>query len=187
MIGPGFPDVLAAAARGDEQAFTRLWRDLQPPLLRYLQVLAPAMAEDLAAETWLEVVRGLGRFDGDELRFRSWVFLIARHRTIDWRRRAARQATELVPVDTLAHLQAPDDPAASALDAISGRSALALIATLTEDQAEVIALRVVAGLDVAQVAQIVGKPPGTVRVLAHRGLRRLAERLGEDARSGRAV
>lgn len=187
MIGPAFPEVLAAAVRGDERAFARLWLDLQPPLLRYLRVLAPSMAEDLAAETWLEVVRGLGRFTGDELQFRSWIFLIARHRTIDWRRRVARQVTEPVPVDELADLVAPDDPAAAALDAISSRSALALIATLTQDQAEVVTLRVVAGLDVAQVAEIVGKPPGTVRVLAHRGLRRLAERLGENARSGRAV
>jgi len=187
VIGAAFPEVLAAAAGGDERAFTRLWLDLQPPLLRYLRVLAPAVAEDMAAETWLEVVRGLARFTGDELRFRSWIFLIARHRTIDWRRRTARQATEPVPVDALAHLEAPDDPAAAALDAISGRSALALIATLSEDQAEVVTLRVVAGLDVAHVAEIVGKPPGTVRVLAHRGLRRLAERLGEGARSGMAV
>jgi len=187
VIGAAFPEVLAAAAGGDERAFTSIWLDLQPPLLRYLRVLAPAMAEDLAAETWLEVVRGLGRFTGEELQFRSWVFLIARHRTIDLRRRTARQATEPVPVDALAHLVASDDPAATALDAISGRSALALIATLSQDQAEVVTLRVVAGLDVAHVAEIVGKPPGTVRVLAHRGLRRLAERLGEDARAERVV
>ncbi len=40
-----------------------------------------------------------------------------------------------------------------------------------------VALRVIAGLDVEQVCRIVGKRPGAVRVLAHRGLRRLAERL----------
>jgi DNA-directed RNA polymerase specialized sigma24 family protein len=39
---------------------------------------------------------------------------------------------------------------------------------------------VVAGLEVARVAELMGKPPGTVRVLAHRGLRRLAERLGAE-------
>jgi RNA polymerase sigma-70 factor, ECF subfamily len=42
----------------------------------------------------------------------------------------------------------------------------------------VVALRVVAGLEVGEVARIVGKQPGAVRVLAHRGLRRLADRLG---------
>jgi hypothetical protein len=56
MIGHEFPAVLAAA-RGDEEAFGRLWRDLQPRLLRYFAVAAPAAAEDLASETWLAVIR----------------------------------------------------------------------------------------------------------------------------------
>jgi DNA-directed RNA polymerase specialized sigma24 family protein len=45
-------------------------------------------------------------------------------------------------------------------------------------------LRVVAGLAVHQVASVMGKPPGTIRVLTHRGLRKLAERLGPDRISG---
>jgi len=57
-----------------------------------------------------------------------------------------------------------------------------VVATLPPDQAEAVALRVVAGLDVDRVAEIMRKRPGTVRVLTHRGLRRLAERLGADAR-----
>ena len=68
----------------------------------------------------------------------------------------------------------------------STRAALALVAELPPDQAEVVALRVLAGLEVAEVARIVGKRPGTVRVLAHRGLRRLAERM-EAARLARGV
>ena len=52
------------------------------------------------------------------------------------------------------------------------------MATLPADQAEAIVLRVVAGLDVQRVADIMGKRPGTVRVLTHRGLRRLAQQLG---------
>jgi len=64
VIGPEFPAVLAAAAAGDEVAFGRLWRDLQPRLLRYFAVAAPAAAEDLASEAWLGVVRGLDRFSG---------------------------------------------------------------------------------------------------------------------------
>ena len=57
MIGPSFPHVLVAAQGGDEQSFEMLWQDLHPPLLRYLQVLAPAAAEDRAADTWLGVIR----------------------------------------------------------------------------------------------------------------------------------
>ena len=81
----------------------------------------------------------------------------------------------------LAEPLAPDDPAAAAVEGASTRAAIALIATLPTDQAEAIALRVMAGLEVSRVAEIMGKPPGTVRVLTHRGLRRLAERVGADS------
>lgn len=187
MIGPSFKAVLAAAADGDELAFGALWRDLQPALLRYLHALAPGSGEDLASETWLRVVKGLGQFSGDERAFRAWVFTVARHRAVDRWRRSARRQDELVPLDALAHLPAPDDPASSAVDAISSQAAVAMIATLPPDQAEVLLLRVVAGLDVAEVAAITGKRPGNVRVLAHRALHRLAERLDRQSWVGGPV
>ena len=93
MIGPEFPQVLSAAARGDEEAFARLWHDLQPRVLRYFAVVSPAAAEDLASETWLGVVRGIERFRGTEPAFRAWVFTIARHEALDWWRRAARMSS----------------------------------------------------------------------------------------------
>jgi RNA polymerase sigma-70 factor, ECF subfamily len=187
MIGASFPEVLAAAQQGDEQAFAAIWRELQPAVLRYLRVAAPAAAEDLAADTWVSVVRGLDRFRGDEQRFRGWVFTAARHRAVDWHRQASRQPTATLPIELLADRAAPDDPAAEAAELQSTRAALALIAELPRDQAEVVALRVVGGLDVAEVARIVGKRPGAVRVLAHRGLRRLAQRLGAAGRPARRV
>jgi RNA polymerase sigma-70 factor (ECF subfamily) len=177
MIGPLFPELLAAAQGGDERAFAVLWRDLQPAVLRYFQVTAAEAAEDLAADSWVSVIRGLGRFRGDERAFRAWVFTVARHRAIDWRRLAARRPTRSVPAELLAERPASDDPAAQVLEAQSTRAALALLAELPADQAEVVALRVLGGLEVAEVARIVGKRPGAVRVLAHRGLRRLAQRV----------
>ena len=181
MIGPSFEAVLAAAADGDELAFGVLWRDLQPAVLRFLNAFAPGSGEDLASETWLRVVKALGSFSGDERAFRAWVFTVARHRAVDRWRRTARHRDELVPLDALAHLPAADDPATAAVDAISGQAAVAKIATLPPDQAEVVLLRVVAGLDVAEVAAITGKRPGNVRVLAHRALRRLAAHLTHEA------
>jgi RNA polymerase sigma-70 factor (ECF subfamily) len=177
MIGPLFPELLAAAQDGDEQAFAVLWRDLQPAVLRYLQVVAPEASEDLAADTWVSVIRRLRQFQGDERAFRGWVFTVARHRAIDWRRQAARRPTTSVPVEQLAERPAPDDPVAAVFEGQSTRAALALLAELPADQAEVVALRVLGGLEVAEVARIVGRRPGAVRVLAHRGLRRLAKRV----------
>jgi RNA polymerase sigma-70 factor (ECF subfamily) len=177
VLGPEFPEVMRAAARGDQAAFARLWRDSQPPLLRYLRVVSGAAAEDVASEVWLEVSRRLPRFRGGEGEFRAWVFTTARRRVIDLRRYTARHPELLAGEPGELERRAPDDTAGAALERISTDAALALIASLPREQAEIIALRAVVGLDVAQVARIVGKRPGAVRVAAHRGLRALAARL----------
>ena len=79
---------------------------------------------------------------------------------------------------------AADDTVAAALEDISTEAALAFIATLPRDQAEIIVLRVVVGLEATQVAKIVGKSAGAVRIAAHRGLRTLTARLADaDATS----
>ena len=181
MIGAGFSEVLAAAKAGSSDAFAALWRDTNPPLLRYLRLLDPAAAEDLAAETWLHVVRGLRRFDGDELAWRAWVLTIARRRGVDDVRRKVRHPTSPLPWphgDDDGRAVA-DDTADVVLGTLDTRAALALVATLPPLQAEVIVLRVVAGLPVDTVAEIVGRSPGAVRVAAHRGLRALGRRLAE--------
>jgi RNA polymerase sigma-70 factor (ECF subfamily) len=187
MIGTSFPELLAAAQRGDQQAFAVLWRDLHPAVLRYLRVAAPSAAEDLAADCWLSVIDSMGRFGGDERAFRAWVFTIARHRAIDWHRRSARRRTEPLAPELAGERAASDDPAAEVLEAEATRAALALLATLPPSQAEVVALRVLDGLDVAAVAQITGRRPNAVRVLAHRGLRRLAGRLASTLGPERRV
>jgi RNA polymerase sigma-70 factor, ECF subfamily len=173
VIGAGFGVVLASAQAGDEEAFACVFRDVQPALLRYLRVITPE-AEDVAGDTWVQVVAGLAGFRGEEDAFRAWLFTIARHRAADaGRSRARRPAVPLAPGETADQPMAPD-AADVALEAISARAAVALIGALPRDQAEIIMLRVVAGLDAADVARIVGKSPGAVRVAAHRALRRLA-------------
>ena len=182
-----FPLVLRAATLGDERAFARLWRDAHPPLLRYLRVMAGDAAEDVAGEVWLEVARKLARFRGGEPEFRGWLFTLARRRVIDMRRYAARRPVRLIADAGELDRPAADDTAAAALERMSTEAALMLIATLPSKQAEVIVLRVVAGLDVGQVARIVGKRPGAVRVAAHRGLRTLAARLSATAGQAQGV
>jgi RNA polymerase sigma-70 factor (ECF subfamily) len=70
-----------------------------------------------------------------------------------------------------------DDPAADVLVDLSTRASLRLVSELPPEQAAAVRLRVMAGLDTDQVARIMGKQPGNVRVLSHRGLRNLARRL----------
>jgi len=171
--------VLAAAQGGSEAAFSRLWRDGNPALLRYLRVVAPETAEDVAAETWLHVVRGLAGFRGDEQAWRAWLFTTARRRAVDQIRRLSRRRERALEETLPGLLPISPDTAELAIEHIGTRSALALVARLPTHQAEVILLRVVAGLDTETVARLVARSPGAVRVAAHRGLRRMAEMLTE--------
>ena len=173
MIGAAFEATLTDARAGDEAAFACLFRDIQPVLLRYLHVIGRDAADDVASETWLQVITGLHSFRGDEQAFRAWLFTIARHRAIDYGRSRARRPTVPIATSGAEDPLAPD-AADVAIDRISAQAVLVLISTLPPDQAEIIMLRVVAGLDTNAVARIVGKSPGAVRVAAHRGLRRLA-------------
>lgn len=179
MIGDDFPAVLAAAQQGDEAAFTVLWRDCNPPLVRYLKVIAPQTAEDVAAETWASVIRAFGRFQGGEDSWRAWLFTTARRRvTDDGRRRSRRREWPMAEVG-LGEEPRAADPADVALENLATREAIAAVASLPPLQAEVIMLRVVAGLDTDTVAQLVGRSPGAIRVAVHRGLRRLAQVVSE--------
>jgi RNA polymerase sigma-70 factor (ECF subfamily) len=168
-------DALRRARAGDESGFLELWRELQPRLLRYLRVQGGDGCEDIAAETWLQIVRDLPTFIGTADGFRGWLFTIARHRAIDAARaKAARPSVPVADVSLAGRAASARSAEAEALDQISTQQAMALVASLPSDQAEMVALRVIAGLDVATVAELVGKSPGAVRVSVHRGLRALS-------------
>jgi RNA polymerase sigma-70 factor (ECF subfamily) len=176
-IGPDFDSVLAGAQAGAEWAFALLYRDLNPRLLRYLGAHAPSVAEDLTADTWLAAARQLAGFEGGEGDFRAWLFTIAYRQLVQHWRQTTRRRTDPVGPESFPELAAPDDPEAAGVSAMSARdAAAALAAALPPDQAQVILLRVVAGLDVDQVATLLGKRAGTVRVLQHKAIRRLAEK-----------
>ena len=182
MLGPEFGEVLEAAIRKDEVAFTRLWREYQPILLRYLYIVTGGTAEDVASEVWFEVSRGLARFRGTEDQFRSWLYTTARRRVIDLRRYQERRRVVLTGDLEGLDRAAGDETVTAALERLSTDAALDLIRRLPSDQAEIIVLRYLAGLNATWVGQIVGKSPGAVRVAALRGLRTLADMLTEGDR-----
>jgi RNA polymerase sigma-70 factor (ECF subfamily) len=178
MMIDRFDAVLTAAKRGDEQGMAALFHALQPLLLRYLRAKDLRAADDLASETWLGVWTRLSSFEGDEKAFRAWVFTIATRRVTDRRRKAARLRAEPDGQHFVDDAASVDDPAMSVSEGIDAQEAVRrLIAGLPPEQAEVLLLRVVADLDVAEVALIMDRTEGSVRVLQHRALRRLAERL----------
>jgi RNA polymerase sigma-70 factor (ECF subfamily) len=176
-----FRGLLGNAKQGDQESFGAIWQAFHPALLRVTRGLAGARdADDVASSVWVDVVRSLDDFDGDVDAFRAWLFTLARRRLIDLRRRQTRRPE--TPLGDAFDRRGGTDVADDAVSREATDAALALVASLPPDQAEVVLLRAVAGLDVATVATIVGKKPGTVRVLAHRGLanlRRTLERAQE--------
>lgn len=166
-------DALARALAGEEAGFLALWRELQPRLLRYLRVVGCDDPDDVASETWLQVLRDLHKFRGSEEDFRRWLFTIGRNRAIDAARTRQRHRTVALPatIDEVADQHQVED---QVLDLVSAQWAVQLLTRLQPDQAEAVALRVLAGLDTVAVARILGKSPGAVRVALHRGLRALA-------------
>jgi RNA polymerase sigma-70 factor, ECF subfamily len=168
-----------AAQAGDDRAFRVVYRQVHPGLLRYVRVLVGEDAEDVTSETWLQVVRDLHKFRGDGVEFRAWAATIARHRALDHLRHRRRRPAVPTSMENLPEQRSPDT-AELALDKLATGDAVALIASLPVEQAEAVMLRAVLGLDAITAVRVLGKRPGAIRMAAHRGLRRLAQRLQAD-------
>ena len=184
MFGDGFERVLAAARRGDEAAWTRLYLDLAPVLTGYLAGQGCTSPEDITSETLLQVVRDLHRFDGEESSFRSWVFTIAHHRMIDEVRRVKARpadATEEEQLDRHAPSHTFEDAAVANL----GPAELEyLLAATTPDQRDVMLLRYVADLTLHEVAEVLGKEYNATKALHRRALDALRAHVASEAYPG---
>lgn len=180
MLEEDFASTLAAAQTGADWAMAVLYRSNQPRLLRYLRAQVRQDADDVAADVWLDAARNLGAFVGDEDQLRGWLFTIARRRVIDHRRRERRRPATPTPDDLLDDLSGVAVESDVLAGSLGDEAAWEIVSSLPAEQAEIVLLRIVGGLSVDQVAEITGRRPGTVRVLQHRALRRLARELGQD-------
>jgi len=183
MLGESFDPALVAARQGEAWAWTSLYQDLAGQVRGYLAGRGAADPDDLASETFLQVARGIGSFQGGEAEFRSWVFVIAHRRLIDERRAASRGPTVVSGPDADSVLHAM--PAESAEDvAMEGHRSVefsAQLASLTDDQRDVLMLRVIGDFSVRDTAGILGKSEGAIKVLQHRAIAALRKSLSGDA------
>ena len=156
---PDYDQLVEEAIGGSDSAFSSLWRHFQPRMVRYLAMFTNE-PEDLSSEVWIKIASSIGSFQGDAAAFKGWIYTIARNAATDSARKKKRLGTTVELTET---------------DWTSENSTLVevmdLIKRLPKEYAEIILLRVVADLEVNEVAEIVGKRPGNVRVLTHRGLK----------------
>jgi len=180
-------EVIERARAGDPDALGQLWRSYHHLLLRYFRAKGMSEPDDLASTVWVEVATGLERFEGSEHDFRRWLFTIAARRRID-DIRAVRRHERLdeqhrpAEADLVSPAASEEAERTLALD-----RAIAIVASLPPDQREAVTLRVIADLNVSDVAAIMGRREGAVRVLVHRGLKRLTEHADVTNRPARTM
>lgn len=174
-------EVVAAAVAGDQRAFAVIYEAVNPRLVRYLGLMVGSDADDVASETWVQVVNSLPKFVGGADKIGAWVIGVGRNRALSHFRYQKSRPQSASDVQVFAEvLESSSDTYQSTEDAEGTASALAIIASLPKDQAEAVFLRAVVGLDVNSAAEVLGKKPGAVRTAAHRGLKNLAKRLEQE-------
>jgi RNA polymerase sigma-70 factor (ECF subfamily) len=180
-LGPNFESCLQAARVGADWAWTQIYRDLSPSVLRYLRAQGAKEPEDLLGDVFVCVVKSLPTFDGGEPEFRSWVFKCARNSLIDSWRRAGRRPVVYVPDELLGSAGQADSAEAEAMRRLAYERVRATLGKLSRHQCEVIFLRVVAGLSIEEVAHVLGRSSGSVKSLQSRGLAALRREISREA------
>jgi RNA polymerase sigma-70 factor (ECF subfamily) len=175
-----FSEILDAAKSGAEWAWEDLYRELAGPVTAYLRSRGAADPDDVASETFLQVARNIKTFDGDYESFRSWIFVIAHRRLLDSRRAISRRPKTVSDDARLYVVPDVQQVDAEAMDLISTARMEELFDRLTENQRDVLALRVIGDLTVEQTADALGKRVGAVKALQRRALASLRRVMSES-------
>jgi RNA polymerase sigma-70 factor (ECF subfamily) len=168
-------ETLVGQIRRDPEAFAELYRRHIQRIYHFhlLRTGNVEDAQDLTSQTFLAALESIEAYRGQGS-FCGWLFGIAGHKVADHYRRQRIDA----PLE-MAEALRDSDP--SPEDVAANRLQLALVSdalrTLAADQAEALTLRVFGGLAAAEVGRIMGKSEAAVKMLVHRGLRELRDRL----------
>ena len=159
--------------------FEALYRDARDDVYAYAATLLrdSSAAEDVTAQAFERAFRKASSYDARRGGERGWLFGIARNAALDELRRRKRTAALAAdPVDVSG--PAADDVAQRALDRAAVRTALA---GLQARDREVIALKFHAGLDNAEIAEVLGVSPSNAGTLLHRAMNKLREAVDDRA------
>jgi RNA polymerase sigma-70 factor (ECF subfamily) len=175
--GPSAEDdeTLARRAGRDPQAFAELYSRHVNRVYRFhlLRTGSVADAQDLTSQTFLAALENVGRYSGRG-RFCGWLLGIAGHKVADHYRRQ-RSDVPLESAEDLSHSDPPpEEVAATHLELERVSRALQALAP---EQNQALTLRIFGELSATEVGRIMGKSEAAVKMLVHRGLRKLQERL----------
>lgn len=160
-------------------AVEHIVRRYQRPVIRLIARVTgdPALAEDLAQETFVKAFRNLATFDTTR-RLSSWLFRIAHHTAIDALRRARPNVVPLEPGSVGGRHDPPAPPASDPVERDALRGALdAALAPLRPEFRAAITLRYEEGLSFQEIGKVLGIPSVTARSHVHRARKELLRRL----------
>ena len=172
--------VVEAAKRGETDALTSLYEHFFPKVYRYVHARLNNTedAEDVTEEIFLRVIDNLGGFTWRGLPFGAWVFRIARNEVVSHvrcqkSRGATAELTEFIPD------YAPDHTLVVETE-MAVQVVRTAIERLPEAQRQVVMLRFLSGLSVAETAQTLGKTENNVKVLQHKAIAKLQTLVERD-------
>ena len=171
------------AVAGDQDSFGQLYEMYTDRVYRhiYYRVGNATDAEDLTAQVFLNAWKAIGRYRQMGRPFVVWLLSIANNQVIDFYRAQKDRIYLDDPGVTISDGEDPEEIAEQAYTAQELREA---IKRLRPDQQRVLVLRFIDGLDYADIAAIMTKKEGAVRVIQHRALLALRKLLRTEAGSG---
>jgi RNA polymerase sigma-70 factor (ECF subfamily) len=163
--------VLAESAKADASAFGELYERYYVRVYRYIyhRVGHASDAEDITALVFMKALEALPSYRSHQNGFAPWLFRIARNAVVDHYRRRRKQN----PLDDLEHHAGAGDPVVHILGREQRAELNSLLTELSSDQRDVVLMRYAADLSFPEIAATLGKKEPAVRMLLHRGLRKL--------------
>ena len=182
QLAPEFDEfaIVEAAKSGDQSALTRLYEHYLPKVYRYVATRLPTSedAEDVTEEIFLRIISNLGSFTWRGLPFGAWVFRIARNELVSHVR---KQKSRLVAAELTEYIPDPSpDYTEQVENELTFQVVRKAMTRLPEAQRQVVALRFVAGLTVAETAEALKKTENNVKVLQHKAIAKLQLLLSRD-------
>lgn len=178
--------VIELAAAGDKDAAARLIRQHQTSLYAYILRMSgrPDVAEDVVQDAFVRVLTNLHRFD-PKYRFSTWLFTIAKRLHVN----ACQKLKPVYDSDTVGAFRGdagePIAPAMEEETRNNARDALdRALLELSADQREIVVLFYQHNWPIAQIADYMGMPEGTIKSHLHRGRAKMRRALERDAADG---
>lgn len=170
--------VFEAAQQGDNHAFGKLYDYHFDAIFRfvYYRTNHQETAEDLTEEVFLKAFRSLGGLKGGPEKLRGWLYAIARNTVIDH----YRKSNETVSLDTLEQLPSYETSVVNLMEASADTAALLkTLQQLSPDQQSILKLRFFEDFSISEIATLLNKSEGNIRIIQHRGLQQLKTLLAD--------